>query len=91
MGFQYVCESLLSPARNCRGIDAGSIEEGGIKVNLLVHKSNDAAINLYGKMGFRQASIPGLDASLEEEAQKGAHQRIIMSLSLSENQESDQP
>ncbi len=67
------------------------VQEGGVRTNLMVHKSNSAAINLYRKMGFQQASIPGLDASLEEEAQKGAHQRIIMSLSLSENQESDQP
>lgn len=66
-------------------------QEGGAKANLFVHKHNDAAISFYRKMGFQQTSIPGLDASLEKEVQKGSRRRIIMSLSLTENQESDQP
>jgi GNAT superfamily N-acetyltransferase len=53
--------------------------EGAHQINLLVFEQNGAAINLYRKMGFRSASIPGLDEQLAEEVRRGEQHRIIMS------------
>ncbi len=56
-----------------------AVEEGATRMNLLVFKQNRAAVNLYRKMGFRPASIPGLNGQLEEEVRRGERRRIIMS------------
>jgi ribosomal protein S18 acetylase RimI-like enzyme len=56
--------------------------EGGTRINLLVFEQNTIAINFYHKLGFRPASIHGLDVELAEEAQRGVPRRIIMSKSL---------
>ncbi len=67
------------------------IQEGGTRVTLSVFEHNNAAINLYHKMGFQKTVIPGLEEQLEEEVQKGARRRITMSLFFSESKELDQP
>jgi len=56
-----------------------ALEEGATRMNLLVFEQNRAAVKLYRKMGFRPASIPGLNDQLEEEVRRGERRRIIMS------------
>jgi GNAT superfamily N-acetyltransferase len=53
--------------------------EGATTVNLLVFEDNRRAVGLYGKMGFRPGSIPGLEVRLEEDAQRAGRRRVIMS------------
>ena len=83
---------ILVVSRQHRGMGIGqnllnlALQEAAVnnvaKVYLLVSDQNKAAINLYQKMGFQRASIPRLDAQLEEEAQQGKKRSIIMSISL---------
>lgn len=69
------------------GIDEGlvrtalekAVKEGTARMNLVVFEQNRVAVNLYRKMGFRPASIPGLNGQLEEEVRRGERRRIIMS------------
>jgi ribosomal protein S18 acetylase RimI-like enzyme len=85
---------ILVVSRQHRGMGIGqnllnlalqeAVVNNAAKVYLLVSDQNKAAINLYQKMGFQRASIPRLDAQLEEEAQMGKKRSIIMSISLGE-------
>jgi ribosomal protein S18 acetylase RimI-like enzyme len=69
------------------GIGAGLVRmavekatvEGGKRVSLLVFEKNSVAINLYRKLGFRPASIHGLEEKLTEETKRGEQRRITMS------------
>lgn len=54
-------------------------EESADSINLLVFEQNKTAINLYRKLGFHMASIPGLDDQLEKEVRRGERRRLIMS------------
>ena len=78
---------LVRPRYQGAGIGAGLVRmaiekataEGGKRVNLLVFEKNTVAINLYRKLGFRPASIQGLEEKLIEEAKRGEQRRITMS------------
>lgn len=53
-----------------------------VTVRLLASERSKPAINLYRKMGFRQISIPDIDAQLEDEVKSGLRRRIIMEKEL---------
>ena len=58
-------------------------EYNASRVNLTVFENNRAAIELYRKLGFHQASIKELEAILEEDVRQGKARRIIMSRDIS--------
>lgn len=55
---------------------------GAARLNLLVFERNQAALELYHKLGFRPASDPALARVLEQESQQGHPRRILLSKEL---------
>lgn len=77
---------LLHPAYRGLGIGESLVRaalelagrEGAGEVFLVVNETNFPAIGLYGKLGFRQRPLPGLEEILEDEARVNGRRRISM-------------